>query len=270
MSRTPSNRSLWLALILPLVNVWPSVGVAQEPGLYLYQIEVAGEVAPTQASGPLNLNVSVGDVAPLVQNLEMTTVKFRVRADKKLAIVLDGKDHFESDLEGGFVRNSWVVDYEESPVQVVLEELWQERTLQQLNPVAITRFTYDTIVDKNYRNGFNIASQVARTKEGDCTEHAVLNAALLRANDYRARIVLGVLLEVSGGQLKAYGHAWNEVHFDGAWRLLDATRGHPDGHRRLFYLPLRILTNEGPGYAKGLMDFIQVRPDRLELKAPRT
>ena len=67
---------------------------------------------------------------------------------------------------------------------------------------------------------------MAESGEGDCTEYAVLLAALCRARGIPARVAIG-LVYVSAAQGFAY-HMWNEVWVDGRWMPLDATiaQGH--------------------------------------------
>ena len=45
----------------------------------------------------------------------------------------------------------------------------------------LTKFVFRYMTNKNYGVGFATASEVARNKEGDCTEHSMLLAALGRA-----------------------------------------------------------------------------------------
>jgi hypothetical protein len=59
---------------------------------------------------------------------------------------------------------------------------------------------------------------VLNTKIGDCNEHAVLLAALLRACGIPSRVCVGLVL-MRG---KFYYHAWNECYL-GSWVTLDAT-----------------------------------------------
>ena len=58
-------------------------------------------------------------------------------------------------------------------------------------------------------------------RKGDCTEHAVLLAALCRARGIPARVAIG-LSYVSAAKGFGY-HMWNEVWIDGTWAPLDAT-----------------------------------------------
>jgi hypothetical protein len=64
------------------------------------------------------------------------------------------------------------------------------------------------------------ARDVLRTRRGDCNEHAVLVAALLRAAGVPARVVAGIAYAGDG----FYYHAWNEVWL-GGWVSADAVFG---------------------------------------------
>ena len=102
------------------------------------------------------------------------------------------------------------------------------------------------ISDKSLGRGRDIASQVARRRAGDCTEHAVLLAALLRAFGYAARVVQGTVVADMGNGAGAFGHAWTEVYENARWRLLDAALRSSEG---VFYLPDFDVEDEGPGSA---------------------
>jgi transglutaminase-like putative cysteine protease len=108
----------------------------------------------------------------------------------------------------------------------------------------LARLVDGWIVKKNMTRGIDPASRVARRREGDCSEHAVLLAAAARLAGRPSRIVLGVALLPVDGRLRAFGHAWAEIHDGTAWRTADATPL-PAGAR---YLPLGVLSDEGPGY----------------------
>jgi len=85
--------------------------------------------------------------------------------------------------------------------------------------VRIERWVYDTVAKKSLGTAFASAKEVLTQREGDCTEHAVLLAALLRAEGLPSRVVAG-LVHHEGAFV---GHMWTEVHVNG-WVPLDATR----------------------------------------------
>jgi hypothetical protein len=88
---------------------------------------------------------------------------------------------------------------------------------------AIERYVHEAITEKNFGTAFATAADVARTREGDCTEHAVLLAALARAKGIPARVAVG-LVYVPGANAFGY-HMWDEVHVGGRWIALDGTLG---------------------------------------------
>ena len=73
--------------------------------------------------------------------------------------------------------------------------------------------------------------EVARSREGDCSEHAVLTAALCQAVGLPARVALGYVYapDFLGHKNIFGGHAWTQVYINGRWFGLDATRA-PNGY----------------------------------------
>jgi len=72
------------------------------------------------------------------------------------------------------------------------------------------------------------ADHVARTLEGDCTECAMLAAAMCRAVGIPSRAAIGLIYaepkEVGRRPTLAF-HMWTEVWVDGQWLAIDATLG---------------------------------------------
>lgn len=88
---------------------------------------------------------------------------------------------------------------------------------------ALERFVFEFIVNKNYARGFVTALEVAENPSGDCTEHAVLLAALARNRKIPARIVQGLIYEKNSGKMA--WHVWNELYVNDRWVPFDATLG---------------------------------------------
>jgi hypothetical protein len=85
----------------------------------------------------------------------------------------------------------------------------------------LERFVHAHVTKKSYGVAFASAAEVLDHQEGDCSEHAVLLAALARAAGIPARLAIGVLYL----QGKLAGHLWSEVSIDGEWYALDGTLG---------------------------------------------
>ncbi len=96
------------------------------------------------------------------------------------------------------------------------------------NPARVAtlmeKYVNRKLTKKNFSTALASAAEVAESLEGDCTEHAVLLAAMLRARGIGSRVAVG-LVYVDG--LQAFGgHMWTEAWIDGKWIGLDATLGH--------------------------------------------
>jgi len=97
----------------------------------------------------------------------------------------------------------------------------------------IEKFVRDYVTTKSLSVGYATAVEVARSREGDCSEHAVLTAALCRAVGIPAQVVMGLAyVEQFGEHRNVFGpHAWNRVFIGGKWIGLDsALRGFDTGH----------------------------------------
>ena len=97
----------------------------------------------------------------------------------------------------------------------------------ETDPAKIARrmekYVHEKLEKKNFSTAMASAGEVARTLEGDCTEHAVLLAGMLRAKGIPSRVVVGLVYVDS---LSAFGgHMWTEANLDGHWIPLDATLG---------------------------------------------
>ncbi len=93
----------------------------------------------------------------------------------------------------------------------------------------LRHFVSEYVKTKNLSIGFATASEVARTREGDCSEHGVLLAALGRLNGLPSRVVVGLAyLPAFGGQRDIFGyHLWTQFHIDGRWIDFDAALSEP-------------------------------------------
>ncbi len=100
---------------------------------------------------------------------------------------------------------------------------------------ALRAFVVGFIIHKDLATAFAGASAVAQSRSGDCSEHAILLAALLRADSIPSRVASGLVYadEFAGKKGVFAWHMWTQALIDGAWLDLDPTlRGrvfHP-GH----------------------------------------
>lgn len=109
-----------------------------------------------------------------------------------------------------------------------LKKLAKEATGGEKDPYKLAdklrQFVTEYVASKNLNIGFATASEVARNKEGDCSEHGVLLAALARINGLPSRVVVGLAyVPIFGKQDDIFGyHMWTQVYIDGRWLDIDA------------------------------------------------
>ena len=103
---------------------------------------------------------------------------------------------------------------------------------------SLQNFVRDYVHDKNLSVGYASALEVAQNRSGDCTEHALLLAAMGRALGIPTRIATGLTyVEHWLGQRQVFvPHAWTQALVDGHWISYDAAIGQFDaGHIALGY-----------------------------------
>ncbi len=97
----------------------------------------------------------------------------------------------------------------------------------------LQEFVRRYISNKNLSVGYASALEVAKKPEGDCTEHAVLLAALGRAIGIPTRVVNGLAYATryAGLDHVFVPHAWTQAWVDGRWQSYDAALpGFDAGH----------------------------------------
>ncbi len=145
-----------------------------------------------------------------------------------------GKDE-ESGVSGGTTKaqEAELAEYLESNLIINMADpelikLAKRASGGEKEPFALgdklRRFVSEYVEEKNLSIGFATASEVARTKEGDCSEHGVLLAALGRLNGLPSRVVVGLAyVPVFGKQDDIFGyHMWTQFYIDGRWFDFDA------------------------------------------------
>jgi hypothetical protein len=84
-------------------------------------------------------------------------------------------------------------------------------------------FVADYIEDKSLSVGYASAAEVAVSRQGDCSEFAVLTAALCRAVGIPSQVIAGIAyVKDFEGHEGFGGHAWTQAYISGKWVGLDA------------------------------------------------
>ena len=153
-----------------------------------------------------------------------------VRAEK-----WGGKTHSEKNLQpvGQEYREAnLIIDSDDQLIRQLSKNAAQgSKNIIELSE-NLYRFARNYIHHKNFNVGFATATETAKSREGDCTEHAVFLAALGRVHGIPARVAYGlVFMKKFEDKKNVLGfHMWTEFHLNGKWQLLDSALGKIGSH----------------------------------------
>ena len=252
----------WLAAI-PLTAALTAWGEPppRERELPLGGLRVSSP-APIRRDHPVTYTMHLGDPAALLGQLGEYHPSIAASADTVAVTVDYANAPSCGPPEARHRQPSWVVDYDEGPVED-LAELARATWGEAFRGEELAELVYGYLEPRF--GSFEVASKAARTRTGDCTEHAVLLAALARRFGMPARVVLGYKL-LDGVDL-IIGHAWVEVYRDGRWAGLDPTTG--DRPVDNGYLALGVLSDEGPGFLVSTVELLAILDvERFEVAQP--
>lgn len=149
-----------------------------------------------------------------------------------------------------YLQASTMLDIDDRRIRRLARRGAASATTPAGKAAALRRFVTDYVSDKNLDIGFATASEVAKNRSGDCTEHGVLLAALARAAGIPSRGVSGIV-QVPDGPLGAEGlnafgyHMWTQVYIGGQWVDIDAALRQTDCDPTHIALALMPLGDEG-------------------------
>jgi transglutaminase-like putative cysteine protease len=142
-------------------------------------------------------------------------------------LVVQGRQRPEEvkpgELPKEFLRSNHFIRSDDAKVRQLAQQAVGNEADPLRKALRIEQWVHRNLRNKNYSEAFATADQVARTLEGDCTEHAILAAAMCRAVDVPARPAVG-LVYVQVERAMCY-HMWLEVWVNGQWIGLDPTLG---------------------------------------------
>jgi hypothetical protein len=123
-----------------------------------------------------------------------------------------------------FIDSSFYITSADTKVQELARQAVGNETDPWKKALAIEKWVYRNMRSTN-AEALNPADQVARSLEGDCTEYAMLTAAMCRAQRIPSRTAIGLVYQDSkAGPVMAF-HMWTEVWVENQWAPIDATLG---------------------------------------------
>jgi len=123
----------------------------------------------------------------------------------------------------------------------------------------LRRHVSSFIDKKDLTVGLATASEVVQTRQGDCTEHAVLLAAMARAVGIPARCVGGIVyVSAMTGKKYVFGfHMWTQVWLAGQWVDIDGALLQTDCDPSHIVMTIMPLNEDGMAdIAVGILPFI--------------
>lgn len=215
-------------------------------------------IATNLPKGAPKVNIGLNSLIPLnwaIQqpyDAEQATYRFTVRGDEhpETAFARDDRQSIKKSDDGKsyeltvrvvppanlgenaprpgkeFLESNYFITSADPEVRRHAEQAVGPTTDPWHKALNIEKYVHDAIKNKNYEEAFATASEVARTLKGDCTEHAVLAAAMCRAVGVPSRTAVGLLYvnHPMKGAVMGF-HMWAEVWIDGQWRPIDAVLG---------------------------------------------
>ena len=126
-----------------------------------------------------------------------------------------------AEVDRQYLSPNALVTCEDARVRALAQDATQGATDPWQKATRIQHWVHTHITDKNFSVTLAAASEVAKNLSGDCTEHAVLAAAMCRAVGVPSRVAIGL---VYVEKESAFGfHMWNEVYVNQRWVAIDPT-----------------------------------------------
>jgi hypothetical protein len=231
----------------------------------------------------LEVRAGTDGVADLPSEGAQVARRIDARVQRVEIDVMRGSAAAEGDAtDQRWLRATELIDFDAAPVRALLAKAKlpadgdATRTAE-----ALRLLVHRHLERKNLATAFGSASEAARTRSGDCTEHAVLLAALLRAKGIPSRVASGlVYVPAMGAQGAGFGwHLWTQAlvppPFVGgghgvAWVDFDATLG--DAGRGFHAAHILVATSDlaggatDPAFARavGLLGGVEIEVENPE------
>lgn len=193
-----------------------------------------------------------GPIAGGIPESAAQRVSRRAEGDYEITVRRGRLDATDGPLEvdgDRYLAPSPLVDYEDPAIRAIVESVDWEDLSRPDRLRALVNLADEAIETKSLDLGFATASETVALSEGDCTEHALLLAALARATGFPARGASGLAAFADGNGEPVMGyHMWTQVWDGEEWIDLDAAFGEAETS------PVRILLSTSDLSDNGFAD----------------
>ncbi len=206
-----------------------------------YRVTISGQ-NPVDAI-PAGDTQSLRSLDP--ETAELTVISLPIPASSKIG-----------DVPSEFLESSQYLQRDDERVRKHANRACGDATDPGEIARRLEKYVLEKLDKKNFSTAMASAAEVAQSMEGDCTEHAVLLAAMLRSKGIPSRVVVGL---VYADRLFAFGgHMWTEANLNGQWIPLDATLGNGGIGAAHIKLADSSLSDDGPVAISGFAPLMTV------------
>ena len=163
---------------------------------------------------------AVGDGRQETANVKPSSLELRVTAKNA-----PDKEVREGDAGEEFTKSNYLINSDDALVRKYARSAVGRETDDWRKAQQITLWVKGNMRPLKFDNGINPADEAAKSLEGDCTEFAMLAAAMCRAEGVPSRTAIGLAYKDDFGKPKLNYHMWLEVFVKGQWIALDPTLG---------------------------------------------
>lgn len=191
-------------------------------------------LARTDLAGTVRYTLAARDHGPAL-NLPQTDEQSAERNGDRWTVTVTRQARARTEVKpqpDDYRPNDWLQSTAPEVVQLAHRAVGTAQVPRE-RMQRIEAFVRGYIRDKNLDVGYASALEVVRNPVGDCTEHAVLVAALGRALGIATRVVDGLAYApgFAGKEQVFVPHAWAQAFVDGRWQSFDAALpGFDAGH----------------------------------------
>ncbi|MEI7474261.1 MAG: transglutaminase domain-containing protein [bacterium] len=120
-----------------------------------------------------------------------------------------------------FLKSGDVISFDETMKKTAAQVIAGE-TNPYVSAKKLEKWVNAYITNKDYSTAFSGSSEVFKSKQGDCTEHSVLLASMLRAVGIPSKVAVGLFYTNTPESSFAY-HMWTKAYIANKWVNLDAS-----------------------------------------------
>lgn len=196
-------------------------------------IVLGSEIQPDASKTIFRLKVKEGSLKGITYEGKTQKIK---RIDEQTMVIEVFSEDWKAILKGKGHPGQVATEFRESNILIDCDDVFVKNLARTAGRGAgnvcqiadkLCKFVSGYVSQKNFSVGFASASEVARKREGDCTEHGILLAAMGRAVGIPSRVATGLVYakEFKGIEDALVYHMWTQFFLRGRWVNYDAALG---------------------------------------------